>query len=66
MSHHLLNEVGRVFAENEVLRRRCEELTKENVQLRHLLREQGKEMDQKSWDEWLEATTQAAARRAQQ
>ena len=65
MSHHLLNEVGRVFAENEVLRRRCEELTKENAQLKRLLREQAKENDEESWQQWLAATTQAAARRAQ-
>ena len=66
MSHHLLNEVGRVFAENVVLRRRCEELTKENAQLKRLLPEQAKENDEESWQQWLEATTQAAARRAQQ
>ena len=66
MSHHLLNEVGRVFAENEVLRRRCEEQAKEIVQLKRLLREQAKEIDEESWQQWLEATTQAAARRAQQ
>jgi len=66
VSHHLLNEVGRVFAENEVLRRRCEEQAKEIVQLKRLLREQAKEIDEESWQQWLEATTQAAARRAQQ
>jgi len=65
MSHHLLNEVGRVFAENEVLRRRCEEQAAEIVQLKRLLREQAKENDEESWQQWLAATTQAAARRAQ-
>jgi spore coat protein CotF len=59
----VLNQVGRIVAENEVLKRRCEELTKENAQLRHLLREQGRERDQEAIEQYFADIRQARADR---